>query len=167
MPLDVFLDGVARKPRLRVAGTGVFMDRVSTGTPHALLLNLKHNKVMHERVIFLSVTTEPVPFVSRRRRIEIESLKEGFHRLSLRYGFMQDPNVPRALEGVRIDGRKFDLMETTFFLGRETLIPKGSLGMSVWRERLFALMSRNSTSAMHFFRLPPNRVMELGAQIEL
>jgi KUP system potassium uptake protein len=167
LPLDVFLDGVARKPRLRVSGTAVFMDRVSTGTPHALLLNLKHNKAMHERVVFLTVATEPVPFVSRRRRIEVEPLKEGFHRVNLRYGFMQDPDVPRALEGVTLGGRKFDMMDTTFFLGRETLIPRGALGMSIWRERLFALMSRNATSAMAFFRLPPNRVVELGAQIEL
>lgn len=167
LPLDMFLDGVARKPRLRVSGTAVFMDRVSSGTPHALLLNLRHNKCMHERVVFLSVTTESSPFVSRRRRVEVEPLKEGFHRVSLRYGFMQDPDVPRALEGVKIGGRKFDLMDTTFFLGRETLIPKGALGMAVWRERLFALMSRNATSAMAFFRLPPNRVVELGAQIEL
>jgi KUP system potassium uptake protein len=167
LPLDLFLDGVARKPRLRVSGTAVFMDRVSTGTPHALLLNLRHNKCMHERVVFLSVTTESAPFVSRRRRVEIETLKEGFHRVNLRYGFMQDPDVPRALDGLKIGGRKFDMMDTTFFLGRETLIPKGALGMSVWRERLFALMSRNATSAMAFFRLPPNRVVELGAQIEL
>jgi KUP system potassium uptake protein len=167
MPLDVFLDGVARKPRLRVSGTAVFMDRVSTGTPHALLLNLRHNRCMHERVVFLSVMTEPVPFVSRRKRVEIEPLKEGFHRVNLRYGFMQDPDVPKALEGVKIGGQKFDLMDTTFFLGRETLIPKGALGMAVWRERLFALMSRNAASAMAFFRLPPNRVVELGAQIEL
>ena len=167
LPLDMFIEGVARKPRLRVAGTAVFMDRVSTGTPHALLLNLRHNKCMHERVVFLSVTTESVPFVSRRRRVEIQPLKEGFHRVNLRYGFMQDPDVPKALEGVKIAGRKFDMMDTTFFLGRETLIPRGALGMPIWRERLFALMSRNATSAMAFFRLPPNRVVELGAQIEL
>jgi KUP system potassium uptake protein len=167
LPLDVFLDGVARKPRLRVSGTAVFMDRVSTGTPHALLLNLRHNKCMHERVVLLTVATEPVPFVTRRKRVEIEPLKEGFHRVNLRYGFMQDPDVPRALEGMKIGGRKFDMMDTTFFLGRETLIPKGALGMAVWRERLFGLMSRNATSAMAFFHLPPNRVVELGAQIEL
>jgi KUP system potassium uptake protein len=167
VPLDLFLDGVSRKPRLRVSGTAVFMDRVSAGTPRTLLLNFRHNKAMHERVVFLTVSTEPVPFVSRRRRVEIEPLKEGFHRVTLRYGFMQDPNVPRALESVKIGGHKFDMMDTTFFLGRETLIPKGALGMAVWRERLFALMSRNSTSAMAFFRLPPNRVVELGAQIEL
>ena len=167
LPLDVFLDGVARKPRLRVPGTAIFMDRVSSGTPPALLQNLRHNKAMHERVLFLTVATEPVPFVSRRRRVEVDALKEGFFRITLRYGFMQDPDVPKALEGVKIGGRKLDPMDTTFFLGRETLIPHGALGMAVWRERLFALMSRNSTSAMAFFRLPPNRVVELGAQIEL
>jgi KUP system potassium uptake protein len=167
LPLDVFLDGVARKPRLRVPGTAIFMDRVSSGTPPALLQNLRHNKAMHERVLFLTVETEPIPTVSRRRRVEVEALKEGFFRITLRYGFMQDPDVPKALEGVKIGGRKLDPMDTTFFLGRETLIPHGALGMAVWREKLFALMSRNSTSAMAFFRLPPNRVVELGAQIEL
>jgi KUP system potassium uptake protein len=167
LPLDVFLDGVARKPRLRVPGTAIFMDRVSSGTPPALLQNLRHNKAMHERVLFLTVETEPIPTVSRRRRVEVEALKEGFFRITLRYGFMQDPDVPKALEGVKIGGRKLDPMDTTFFLGRETLIPHGALGMAVWREKLFAFMSRNSTSAMAFFRLPPNRVVELGAQIEL
>ena len=167
LPLDVFLDGVARKPRLRVPGTAVFMDRVSSGTPPALLQNLRHNKAMHERVVFLTVATETVPFVSRRKRVEVETLKEGFYRITLRYGFMQDPDVPRALEGAQVGGRKFDLMDTTFFLGRETLIAHGTLGMAVWREKLFALMSRNATSAMAFFRLPPNRVIELGAQIEI
>jgi KUP system potassium uptake protein len=167
LPLDVFLDGVARKPRLRVPGTAIFMDRVSSGTPPALLQNLRHNKAMHERVVFLTVATEPVPFVSRRKRVEVETLKEGFYRITLRYGFMQDPDVPRALEGAQVAGRKFDLMDTTFFLGRETLIPHGTLGMAVWREKLFALMSRNATGAVAFFRLPPNRVIELGAQIEI
>ena len=101
------------------------------------------------------------------RRVQLEPLKEGFLRINLRFGFMQDPDVPRALKNVEIEGRKFDMMDTTFFLGRETLIAKGTLGMPVWREKLFVLMSRNATSAMEFFRLPPNRVIELGAQIEL
>jgi KUP system potassium uptake protein len=167
LPLDTFLDGVARKPRLRVPGTAIFMDRVSSGTPPALLHNLRHNKALHERIVFLTVETAAAPFVSRRQRVRLEPLKEGFLRISLLFGFMQDPDVPRALKDVEIDGRKFDMMDTTFFLGRETLIPKGSLGMPVWREKLFVLMSRNATSAMEFFRLPPNRVIELGAQIEL
>jgi KUP system potassium uptake protein len=167
LPLDVFLDGVARKPRLRVPGTAIFLDRISTGTPLALVHNLRHNKAMHERIVFLTVTTEPVPFVSWRRRVEVEPLKEGFHRVTVRYGFMQDPDVPKALDGLKIGDRRFDLMDTTFFLGRETLIPRGTLGMAVWREKLFALMSRNATSAMAFFRLPPNRVVELGTQIEM
>ena len=167
LPLDTFLDGVARKPRLRVPGTAIFMDRVSSGTPPALLHNLRHNKALHERIVFLTVETAPTPFVSRRQRVQLEKLKEGFVRINLKFGFMQDPDVPRALKDVQIEGRKFDMMDTTFFLGRETLIAKGSLGMPVWREKLFVLMSRNSTSAMEFFRLPPNRVIELGAQIEL
>jgi KUP system potassium uptake protein len=167
MPLDVFLEGYARKPRLRVPGTAIFMDRISSGTPPALLQNLVHNKAMHERVVFLSVLTDPMPFVSKRRRAEIEELREGFHRITLHYGFMQDPDVPKALNGMKLAGKPIDSMSTTFFLGRETLIPHGTLGMAIWRERLFALMSRNATSAMSFFRLPPNQVVEMGAQIEL
>jgi KUP system potassium uptake protein len=167
LPLDTFLDGVARKPRLRVPGTAIFMDRVSSGTPPALLHNLRHNKALHERIVFLTVDTATTPFVSRRQRVQLEPLKEGFLRIKLLFGYMQDPDVPRALKDVKIDGRKFDMMDTTFFLGRETLIPKGALGMPVWREKVFVLMSRNATSAMEFFRLPPNRVIELGAQIEL
>jgi KUP system potassium uptake protein len=167
LPLDVFLEGYARKPRLRVPGTAIFMDRISSGTPPALLQNLVHNKAMHERVVFLSVLTDPMPFVSKRRRAEVESLREGFHRITLHYGYMQDPNVPKALTGLTLAGKPIDLMSTTFFLGRETLIPHGTLGMAIWREKLFAFMSRNATSAMSFFRLPPNQVVELGAQIEL
>jgi len=167
LPLDVFLEGYARKPRLRVPGTAIFMDRISSGTPPALLQNLVHTKAMHERVVFLSVLTDPMPFVSRRRRAEVESLREGFHRITLHYGYMQDPDVPKALTGLTLVGKPIDLMSTTFFLGRETLIPHGTLGMAIWREKLFAFMSRNATSAMSFFRLPPNQVVELGAQIEL
>jgi KUP system potassium uptake protein len=167
LPLDVFLEGYARKPRLRVPGTAIFMDRISSGTPPALLQNLVHNKAMHERVVFLSVVTEPMPFISRRKRTELENLREGFHRITLHFGYMQDPDVPKALTGLEVGGKPIDMMSTTFFLGRETLIPRGALGMSIWREKLFAFMSRNATSAMSFFRLPPNQVVELGAQIEL
>ena len=108
-----------------------------------------------------------MPFVSKRRRAEVESLREGFHRITLHYGYMQDPDVPKALAGLTLLGKPIDLMSTTFFLGRETLIPHGTLGMAIWREKLFAFMSRNATSAMSFFRLPPNQVVEMGAQIEL
>ena len=167
LPLDVFLEGYARKPRLRVPGTAIFMDRISSGTPPALLQNLVHNKAMHERVVFLSVLTDPMPFVSRRRRAEVESLREGFHRITLHYGYMQDPDVPKALTGLLLAGKPIELMSATFFLGRETLIPHGTLGMAIWREKLFAFMSRNATSAMAFFRLPPNQVVEMGAQIEI
>ena len=167
LPLDVFLEGYARKARLRVPGTAIFMDRISSGTPPALLQNLVHNKAMHERVVFLSVLTDPTPFVSKRRRAEVESLREGFHRITLHYGYMQDPDVPKALTGLTLAGKPIELMSTTFFLGRETLIPHGTLGMAIWREKLFALMSRNATGAMSFFRLPPNQVVELGAQIEI
>ena len=167
MPADDFMKGVARRPRFRVPGTAVFMDRVRAGTPRALLHNYKHNRVLHERVVFLSVVTEEIPKVSRRKRLRVETLGEGFYRLTLSYGFREDPDVPQAIAGVQLDGQKLNPMDVTFFLGRETLIPSGELGMPVWRDRLFVWMARNSTPATAFFRLPPNRVVELGAQIEI
>lgn len=167
MPADVFMKGVARRPRFRVPGTAVFMDRVRAGTPRALLHNYKHNKVLHERVVFLSVVTEEIPKVSRRKRLKVETLGEGFYRVTLNYGFREDPDVPQAIAGVHLDGQELNPMDVTFFLGRETLIPSGDLGMPVWRDRLFVWMARNATAATAFFRLPPNRVVELGAQIEI
>jgi KUP system potassium uptake protein len=167
MPVDLFMQGVARRPRFRVPGTAIFMDRLRAGTPRALLHNYKHNRVLHERVVFLGVVTEEIPKVSRRKRLTIENLGEGFYRLTLRYGFREDPDVPRAIAGVELDGKPLNPMEVTFFLGRETLIPSGALGMPLWRDRLFGWMARNSTPATAFFRLPPNRVVELGAQIEI
>ena len=167
LPVDLFMQGVARRPRFRVPGTAVYMDRLQTGTPRAVLHNYKHNKVLHERVVFVSVLTQEIPKVSSRKRLTVESLGEGFFRLTLRYGFREDPDVPQALAGVQLDGQELNPMDVTFFLGRETLIPSGALGMPVWRDRLFVWMARNATTATSFFRLPPNRVIELGAQIEI
>jgi KUP system potassium uptake protein len=138
------------------------------GTPPALLHNLKHNKVVHERVVFLSVETEDVPHIRRGDRAEVHRLGDGIYQVLLRYGFMEDVDVPKALASIRREDLEFRPMETSYFLGRETLIAaRRQKGMAVWREKLFALMSRNSRSASSFFRLPPNRVVELGAQIEI
>jgi KUP system potassium uptake protein len=145
----------------------VFMYSDPAATPPALLHNLKHNKVLHERVVFLVVETAEVPHVPANERATSEDLGAGFHRVILHYGFMEEPNVPRALAELRDKGLELKPLETTYFLGRETLIPTNKPGMALWRERLFTVMHRNARPATSFFSLPPNRVVELGAQIEL
>ena len=166
LPRDLFLESIREHPPTRVRGTAVFMYGAG-GTPPALLHNLKHNKVLHDRVVFLAVITEEVPAVPQAERLSVETLGDGFFHMELHYGFMEDADVPAALATVRHEGLTFPRMETTYFLGRETLIATRRRGMALWREHLFALMSRNARSATSFFRLPPNRVVELGAQIEL
>ncbi|MBX6364566.1 MAG: potassium transporter Kup [Gemmatimonadetes bacterium] len=167
LPLEQFLREIEARPPMRVPGTAVYMYSDPGGTPPALLHNLKHNKVLHERVAFLSVRTEEVPYVGRDDRVEVRPLAEGVFQVVLHYGFMQDVDVPYALALVDRDDVSFDLMSTSYFLGRETLLPTRRRGMALWRERLFAVMSRNARGATYFFRLPPNRVVELGAQVEL
>ena len=168
LPLDMFLDSIQRNPPVRVPGTSIFMYGDPTGTPPALLHNLKHNKVLHERVVFLSVRTDEIPYVAEEERVAIESLGESVYRVVARYGFAEDPDITEIMELSAKQGLEFKMMETTFFLGRETLIAsRRHKGMAVWREQLFAVMSRNSQRATAFFRIPPNRVVEMGAQIEL
>ena len=168
LPRELFLQSIMSRPPVRVPGTAVFMYNDPRGTPPALLHNLKHNKVLHEQVVFLSVLTQEVPYVPPSERVTVEGLAEGFSQVILRYGFMEDANVPRDLAGIKRHGLAFKPMETIYFLGRETLIPSKTVhGMAIWRERLFSVMSRNARPASSFFRLPPNRMVELGAQVEL
>ncbi len=165
LPLELFLEdvgGVARVP-----GTAVFMYGSRTGTPPALLHSLKHYRVLHEKVVLLSVETQEVPQVPDAERVCVEALGCGFYRIVLAYGFMEDPCVPDALARVKAEGLSLRPAETTYFLGRETLIPSKRPGMALWREHLFTVMSRNARTATSFFGLPPNRVVELGAQVEL
>jgi KUP system potassium uptake protein len=152
---------------VRVPGTAVFMTGNPEGSPPALLHNLKHNKVLHEQVVLLTILSEDVPHVSPEERVEVQHLEMGFVRLIARYGFMENPSIPDILKRGREQGLQFQLMSTSFFLGRETLIPSKKPGMAMWREALFAWMSRNARSATAFFRIPPNRVVELGTQVEL
>jgi KUP system potassium uptake protein len=166
MPIKVFIQSAATSAT-RVPGTAVFMTSTPEGVPHALLHNLKHNKVLHERVILLTVRISDVPYVSDDERVELETLGQGFHRMILRFGFMQDADVPAALKQVHACGADFRMIETSFFLSRQTLLTAETPGMSVWREKLFAWMLRNAESAMEFFRLPTNRVVELGSQVEI
>jgi len=168
LPLDLFIRDVLASPPARVHGTAVFMSSSPNGVPPALLHNLKHNKVLHDKLIFLSIGTEEQPYVSAGERTDVKKVAEGVFQISLRYGFMEDVDVPAALAAIQHDELRFKPMETSYFLGRETLIASNREGgMSVWREMLFGAMSRNARSAASFFRLPPNRVVELGAQIEL
>jgi KUP system potassium uptake protein len=166
MPIKVFISSAATSAT-RVPGTAVFMTSTADGVPHALLHNLKHNKVLHERIILLTVKIADVPFVRQAERVKLEHLGHGFHRLVLRYGFMEEPDVPAALALVTGCGDKFKMMDTSFFLARQTLLPSSKPGMAIWREKLFAWMLRNAESAMEFFRLPTNRVVEVGSQVEI
>jgi KUP system potassium uptake protein len=167
LPIELFLKDVATRPPHRVPGTAVFMYGNPGGTPPALLHSLKHYRVLHETTVFLSVATEDVPHVHPAERVAVNELGHGFYTIGLRYGFMEDPDIPAALTMVRMPGLDLQPGRTTFFLGRETLIPSRGQGMAIWREKLFAIMSRNARPATVFFGLPPNRVVELGAQIQL
>ena len=166
-PFDQFLSDIEAYPPQRVTGTAVFMTSNLTGTPPTLLHNLQHNKVLHERVILLTVVTSDVPYVATNTRTEVEPLGHGFFRLTVRYGFMEEPDVPDALAHASRQGFKIDLNETTFFLGLETLLATRRPGLPLWRERLFVLIARNAVRATAFFRLPPERVVELGVQVEM
>lgn len=151
----------------RVAGTAIFLTSNPDGVPQALLHNLKHNKVMHQRVVMVTVEVLDVPRVGPAQRIVIEQLPHGFWRVKVYFGFIDEPDLPEALEWCAEHGLQIDMMDSSFFLGRETLIPRFGSKMPVWREKLFIAMFRNSSSATGYFHLPPNRVVELGAQLEL
>ncbi len=166
MPFDLFLNSVCQKVR-RVPGTAVFLASTAEGIPPALLHNLKHNHILHERVVILTVVTEGVPHVPDAARRMVESVGHGFYRMIVSIGFMDEANVPAELAAENRAGGPFRPMETSYFLARQTLIASKRPGMALWREKLFAWMVRNAESAMQFFRLPSNRVIELGSQLEI
>lgn len=166
--LDAFIPGLMLAPPVRVEGTAVFMTSDKGVVPHALLHNLKHNKVLHERNVFLTVDTLTVPYAAPGRRLTVETLGDGFYRVLVRFGFMETPDVPQALMQVPDHcDISFDPMETTYFVSRETVVSSARRGMPVWRDKLFAVMHRNAAPANHFFRIPGNRLVELGAQVEI
>lgn len=167
MPLDAFLASIQERPPVRVPGVAVFMYGARTGTPPALLHNLKHNKVLHETVVLLTVETLEVPWVAAEQRAEVAPIGSGMYRIVLRYGFKEDPCVPDDLARLPLDGVRLGPLQVTYFLGRETILPSRKPGMALWRERLFAFLARNAQPATAFFGLPPNRVVELGAQVEI
>ena len=166
LPLDLLLKDIGRSPPHRVTGTAVFMSSDGTGAPVVLLHHLKHNKALHEQVVLLSVTTAEVPEVEETERVQVVPLEHGFVRVTATYGFMETPNVPEILAMCVPLGLVSHPSQTSFYLGRERLIPRGPAKMARWRKKLFVFMSRNAQPATQFFGLPPNRVVELGAQIE-
>jgi KUP system potassium uptake protein len=165
--LKPFLADMAAYPPTRVPGTAVFLSTNSNAVPHAMLHNLAHNKVLHERVVFLTVIFEDVPHVPDIDHAEVEKLGNDFYRIFIRYGFKDEPNIPEALDQCTAYGLSFSMLETSFFLSRETIIPTRMPGMALWREKLFASMAKNAGSATAYFRIPTNRVVELGTQIEI
>ncbi|HEY6359587.1 MAG TPA: potassium transporter Kup [Vicinamibacterales bacterium] len=166
-PFETFMDAITANPPLRVPGTAVFMTAQPLGTPPALAHNLRYNKVLHEYVVVLTVRTARVPYVAPKDQVTLETLGHNIFNMRVQNGFMQDPNVPEALALARDRGLVMDTEDVTFFLGRETIIVTHRRGMAIWRERLFVLMARNAVRATAFFRLPPERVVELGVQVEI
>jgi KUP system potassium uptake protein len=182
LEMDLFLQDVAKRKPVRVSGTAVFMTSTDQGVPVVLLHHLKHNKVLHEQVILMSIRTFEVPELEEPERIQVQKLEHGFWRIIASYGFMETPNVPELLHYAKPFGLRAKQMDTTFYLGRERLIiarsgterpgarrapPEANVPrMARWRKKIFMIMSRNARSATEFFGIPPNRVVELGAQVE-
>ncbi|MBS3930767.1 MAG: potassium transporter Kup [Sphingomonadales bacterium] len=166
IPMEVFAKS-AHSSATRVPGTAIFMASAASGVPSALLHNIKHNKVLHERVVILTVAIQDVPYVDEANRCSVKDLGKGFYRMVLKYGFLEETDIPTALKRADICGGPFEIMKTSFFLSRQTLLASEKPGMAIWREKLFAWMLRNAASAMEFFRLPTNRVVELGSQVEI
>ena len=166
LPLSVFIKSAAPSVH-RVRGTSVFLSTSADTVPAALLHNLKHNQVLHSRVLILNVKVEEVPHVPPESRIDVHDAGHGFYRVVLHYGFMQEVDIPRDLAGIKTCGEPFNMMSTSFFLGRQKLVSSKKPGMALWREKLFAWMLKSSESAMEFFKLPTNRVVELGSQLQI
>jgi KUP system potassium uptake protein len=167
IPFEQFIEEIHTRPPAVVSGTAIFMTAEPTGIPLALLHNVKHNKVLHERNIFLTIFVEESPYVKKSGRLEITPLKDGFYRMFARYGFMEKPSIHDILEASAERQLRLDLDETSFFLGKETIIATHNKGMALWREKLFSFMSKNSEGAIIFYNIPRSQVVELGVQIEL
>ena len=167
LPADVFLTDLAEHSLQRTTGTAVFMSITPEGIPHTLLHHLKHNDALHERVLLLSILAAETPIVPPGDRVVLEDLGQGFYRIKASYGFMEAPNMPEILEQVSAKGVEIDIYSTSFFLGRETLFATGPAPMAQWRKKMFIFMSRNAWNATSYFKLPPDRVVELGNQVEL
>ncbi len=169
IPLKPFLEGLLAHSPQKVQGTAIFLTAQSDSVPHALLHNLKHNKVLHDRTVFLTIVTHDVPFVPPEDRVQFERVVEGFYKIEAWYGFKEQPDIDEILNSCRVRyGLSFDVMDTSFFLSRDTVIPTADHpGMALWRDHVFAWMTRNATRATEFFNIPANRVVELGTHIEI
>jgi KUP system potassium uptake protein len=167
LALAPFIANLAEHPPTRVEGTAIFLVSDPDAVPHALLHNLKHNKVLHKRNVILTVETLETPYADPDERLELADLGHDFHRLTLRFGFADDPNVPVALHECASQGLELKMMDTTFFLSRETIVATDRPGMALWRDKLFAFLARNALPATAFFSIPGNRLIELGAQVEI
>ena len=165
--MDLFLADVAKRKPYRAPGTAVFLTSNPEGAPLVLLHHLRHNKVLHEHVILLSILSANVPEVPEAERIVAAQLEHGFSRVTAKYGFMEKANVPEVLKRSVALGVEMDPKDLTYYLGRERLIPTGKARLARWRKKLYILLSQNSRSATEYFAIPPNRVVELGAQIEM
>jgi len=169
LPLEGFVESLEMSPPQRVEGVAIFMTGSSDSVPHALLHNLKHNKVLHEQVVFLTVVTADIPFVPRRERVVVRRLGQTFHQIVATYGFKEEPSVPEILAQVEElqPELRFEPMETSYFLSRETIVQGRHPAVSRWRGWIFSIMARNSVRATQYFKIPPNRVVEMGTQVEL
>ena len=167
LALEPFIASISAHPPLRVPGTAVFLTANLDAVPHALLHNLKHNKVMHERNVLLTVEVLETPTAEADERVAVASLGHDFYKVTLRFGFAEDPDVPENISAIHVCGLPFDLMDTTFFLSRESIVATDRPGMARWRDKLFVFMQRNATPATAFFQIPGNRLIELGTQVEI
>ena len=165
--MEEFLRQIRDSHPLRVPGTGIYMSSDTWGVPVPLLHNLKHNKIIHERVIVLTILAEEVPSVPREERVVVEELGQNFFRVVAHYGFMETPKIRHIFEACRAKGIDLHVEESTFVLGRETILASKFPGMAIWREKLFAVMSKNAQRPTAFFRIPPNQVIEVGIQVEI
>jgi len=167
IPLEDFLQSLFINPPHRVEGTAIFFRAEGDGVPHAMLHNLLHNKVLHERIVFLTVYNADIPTVPEQDRIKIQDLGNACYQLNIHYGFKDERDIPAALALCEAHGMRFELMETSFYIARQTVIPRVGKDMALWREVLFASMSRNARDAADYYGLPANRVIEVGTQVEI
>jgi KUP system potassium uptake protein len=159
------VDMLGKRPPHRAAGTAIFLTSDADSAPVALMHNLKHNKVLHEKNIILTVKTIGVPRVPEDKRVTIEIINDDFKKVTLSYGFMESPNLPRALGLCRKLGLKFDIMATSFFVGKRSVVPSANSGMPLWQDKLFIFLMKNAANPTEFFHIPPGRVVELGTQV--
>lgn len=167
IPLELFLESLLAHPPARVSGTSIFLTSNVNGVPHALLHNLAHNQVLHECVVFLTVNYLETPRVLEEERVSIKPLTGNCYQIAVKYGFKDEPNLPVALEMCKQNGLEFEPLKTSYFLSREIVVPSPGGGMTQWQERIFATMARNASNAAEYFKLPANRVLELGTRIEI